>query len=106
MSFARTCALVVVLVVPAAGVSAQPIGVAPSVGAPVRDASGASLGRIEAVITDANGRPVQVVVRTRGVAGVRSRSRAVPVESLRADGGGFVTPLRRAEFDLLPPVRR
>ena len=84
----------------------QTLGPVPGVGAPVRDASGAALGRVEAVIADATGKPVQVVVRTRGMGGVRARSRAVPFDSLRPDGGGFVTPLRRAEFDLLPPVRR
>ena len=78
---------------------------APAIGAPVRDASGDLLGRIEAVVTE-GGRPVQVVVRTRGRTGVGARSRAVPVDSLRPDGSGWALPLRRSEFDLLPPLAR
>ena len=86
--------------------AAQGMQAVPGIGAPVRDAAGDQLGRVESVIKDAGGEPVQVVVRTRGVGGVRAQSRAVPFSSLRPEGGGFVLPLRRAEFDLLPAVKR
>ncbi|MBW3558498.1 MAG: hypothetical protein KY446_04025 [Proteobacteria bacterium] len=78
---------------------------APGIGAPVRGANGEVLGRIESVTRDSAGQPVQVVVRTRGLTGVRAQSRAVPITSLRPDGSGWVLPLRRAEFNLLPQVR-
>ena len=77
----------------------------PGIGDPVRGASGEVLGRIESITRDSSGRPVQAVVRTRGIAGVRAQSRAVPIASLRPEGSGWVLPLRRSEFNLLPAVR-
>ena len=77
----------------------------PGIGAPVRGAGGEVLGRVEAIVRDAAGRPAQVVVRTRGLTGGRAQSRAVPLASLRPDGSGWVLPLRRSEFQLLPPAR-
>lgn len=77
----------------------------PGIGAPVRGAGGEAFGRVESIVRDATGRPVQVVVRSRGLAGVRAQSRAVPIESLRPDGSGWVLPLRRSEFQLLPAAR-
>lgn len=88
----------------AAGVSAQDATPAP--GALVRDARGEPLGRVEAVVADADGRPVQVIVRSRGFGRVRSQARALPFGSLRPTGDGFITPLRKSEFELLPPTRR
>lgn len=80
---------------------------APAPGALVRDAQGEVLGRIETIVTDAQGRPVQAVVRSRGVPGVvGGQARALPVSSLRPNGDGFTAPLRRAEFQLLPASKR
>ncbi len=101
-----TSALAAALAAPArAPASGLAQGGAPGIGAPVRGANGEVLGRIESVTRDSTGRPVQVVVRTRGLTGVRAQSRAVPIASLRPDGSGWVLPLRRAEFNLLPQVR-
>lgn len=88
----------------ASAISAPPAG-APGIGAPVRGLGGEVFGRVEAIVRDGSGRPVQVVVRSRGIAGVRAQSRAVPVASLRPDGSGWMIPLRRSEFQLLPTMR-
>jgi len=78
----------------------------PAPGAVVRDADGAVLGRIETVVTDSAGRPVQVLVRSRTTGGARSELRALPAGSLRPAADGVSTPLRKAEFEVLPPIRR
>ncbi len=87
-------------------------GVAPAAaagvraGAVVRDSQGDAIGQIESVVTDAQGRAVQVVVRSRVLAGARTQLRAVPVSSLRPSGDGYALPLRRNEFELLPVLKR
>ena len=107
----RAAALVLALGLPAVPALAQtgspaPFGERlPGVGAPVRGAGGEMLGRVESITRDSSGRPVQVVVRTRGLGEVRARSRAVPLASLRPEGTGWVVPLRRSEFNLLPVAR-
>jgi hypothetical protein len=78
----------------------------PEVGATVRDAAGQVLGRIEAVTLDNTGRPVQVVVRARTVTRMGGDARSIPIASLRPDREGWSTPLRRAEFDLLPKLAK
>jgi hypothetical protein len=78
---------------------------APAPGAVVRDARGEVLGRIETVVTDATGRPVQVLVRSRTTAGMRSELRALPASSLRPTRDGVSTPLRKSEFEVLPTRR-
>lgn len=87
----------------ASAAAAQP---APARGAVVRDPHGEVLGRVETVVTDSTGRPVQVIIRSRTIPGVRSTLRALPAASLRPNGDGLRTPLRKAEFEVLPPVRR
>ncbi len=87
-------------------------GVAPAsdagvrAGALVRDAQGDALGQIESVVTDAQGRAVQVVIRSRVLAGARTQLRAVPITSLRRSGEGYALPLRKNEFELLPVYKR
>ncbi len=78
----------------------------PASGDIVRDSRGEVLGRIESVVADSAGRPVQVRVRSRTTAGMRSEVRALPASSLRPSRDGFSTPLRKAEFEVLPPARR
>lgn len=71
-------------------------------GRTVRDAKGVTLGQIDKVVVNADGRPVQVLVRPAGrpTAGVRS----LAVSGLSPDGDGFVTPLTKAEFEAMPTV--
>ncbi len=89
----------------AAHALAQPAA-APAVGAPVYDASGAQLGRVETVVADSQGRPQQVLVRTgSGVPG-RSQLKSLPISTLKPRQDGFGVSLRRAEFDALPSVER
>ncbi len=87
-------------------------GVAPAAsagvkaGAVVRDSQGDAVGQLESVVTDAEGRAVQVVVRSRVLAGARTQLRAVPISSLRPSGDGYALPLRKNEFELLPVLKR
>ena len=77
-----------------------------AVGAPVYDAAGAQLGRVEAVVSDSQGRPQQVLVRGGvGVPG-RSQLKSLPISSLRPRQDGFGVGLRRSEFDALPSVEK
>lgn len=84
----------------------SPAGDAPTAqayeGRTVRDAKGAVLGQIDKVVTNAAGRPVQVLVRAAGrpTGGVRS----LAVSGLSPAGDGFTTPLTKAEFEAMPTV--
>jgi hypothetical protein len=76
------------------------------VGAIVHGSQGEVLGRVESVVTAPDGRPLQVQVRTPGVAGVGERVKTLSVRSLRPRPGGYAVALRKAEFDALPSVDR
>lgn len=95
-----------VLLLTAAGAAAQDTTRVPAPGAVVRDSRGEVLGRVEAVVKDKAGRPVQVTIRSRTTAGMRSELRALPASSLQPTRDGFSTPLRKAEFEALPSGRR
>jgi hypothetical protein len=64
----------------------------------LKDPQGAILGQIERVISDADGRPRQVLVRVARVL------RALPIDALTASGDAYVTVLSRAELEALPPA--
>lgn len=91
----------------AAQAQAQPAPPAYSinVGAPVVDARGALLGRVETVIVD-GGRARQVLVRTPGLAGARTQLKSLPVAGLRPNGAGYRVSLRKSEFEALPALNR
>jgi hypothetical protein len=76
---------------------APPLG-APPLGAKVQDGRGKPVGKVEKIIADKDGRPVQVLVRVDRVL------RTLPVEALtpRRDGV-YVAVLSRAEIVALPP---
>ena len=92
----------------AINVAAQPRPAAEpvTVGATVYDAAGAPLGRIESLITDAEGRPQQALIRAAGGSAVRSRLKSLPLSSLKPRPEGYAVSLRKSEFDLLPAVER
>jgi hypothetical protein len=101
----RTALLAATIVLPWGG-AALAQAAQPAAGAVVRDAAGEVLGRIESVTLDNTGRPVQVVVRTQGLARVRPQSRALPIDVLKPERDGWSVPLKRAEFDLLPKLAK
>ncbi len=78
--------------------SAAPEAVAPRTGEKLKDAKGATVGQVEKVINDADGRPVQVLVRVSRVL------RVLPVDALTRSGDAYVTVLSRAELESLPPA--
>ena len=90
----------------AGGVAQTPPAPAIEVGATVHDSQGEVLGRIESVVTDPDGRPRQVQVRTPGLAGVGDRVKTLSVRSLRPRPGGYAVALRKEEFNALPTVDR
>lgn len=69
---------------------------APPVGATVKDKAGVPIGVVERVVSGADGRPYQVLIRQGAVL------RPLLVEALSAKGGGYVTVLSKAEFEILP----
>jgi hypothetical protein len=85
--------------------SDPPPAVSINVGAPVVDARGDLLGRVETVIVD-DGQARQVLVRTPGLAGARTQLKSLPVAGLRPNGAGYRVSLRKAEFDALPSLDR
>jgi hypothetical protein len=71
---------------------------APAPGQKVKDAKGATVGQVEKIINDADGRPRQVLVRVTRVL------RVLPVDALTRSGDAYVTVLSRAELEALPPA--
>jgi len=94
--------LLIVLVCPAGAAFAQAVQARGSdvgdarVGQKLRDEKGSALGEIEKVVSDANGRQRQVLVRVAGVL------RPLPLDSLTRSGDAYVTVLSRAELEALP----
>ncbi len=80
---------------PAASADA-PAAEAPQPGQKLKDAGGVTLGQIEKIISDADGRPRQVLVRVTRVL------RVLPIDALTRSGDGYVTVLTRAELEALP----
>ena len=70
----------------------------PPIGAEVRDAKGANVGKVEKIILGADGKPRQVLIRVDRVL------RALPVEALQRSGDAYVAVLTRAEIAALPPA--
>jgi hypothetical protein len=66
-------------------------------GAKLKDARGVTVGQIEKVISNLDGRPRQVLVRVTRV------RRTLPVDALTRVGDAYVTALTRAELEALPP---
>lgn len=73
-----------------------PPAAAPQPGQKLKDAKGATLGQIEKIISDADGRPRQVLVRVTRVL------RVLPIDALTRSGDAYVTVLSRAELEALP----
>ena len=104
--FQTALAAAAVLAVGAAPAAARQDGASGvTVGEEVRGSDGSTLGRIEQVVSDPQGRPQQVLVRTRGLGGVASQMKSLPISTLRAAPGGYVVALRKSEFELLPAVK-
>ena len=76
--------------------SAESAAAAPQPGQKLKDSQGATLGQIEKVITNADGRPRQALVRVARVL------RVLPVDALTRSGDAYVTVLTRAELESLP----
>ena len=68
----------------------------PRLGQKVTDAQGAALGQIEKIISDAQGRPRQVLVSVARVL------RVLPLDALTPAGDAYVTVLTREELESLP----
>lgn len=84
---------------PGAAPAQPPSGTAaPTVGAEVRDDKGKPVGKIEKIISGADGRPKQALVRVERVL------RALPIEALQRSGDAYVAVLSRAEIAALPPA--
>jgi enterochelin esterase-like enzyme len=71
----------------------------PRTGEKLKDAKGAVLGHIERVVSDAGGRPRQVLVRVARVLHV------LPIDALTRSGDAYVTVLSRAELEALPATQ-
>lgn len=71
-------------------------------GARIVDADGSEIAEIQYRLAGADGAVRQVLVRTGGVAGVRSSLKALPVAALTPKDGSFVAPLTRTELLTLP----
>jgi hypothetical protein len=69
---------------------------APRPGQKLKDSKGQTVGEIEKIIADAEGRPRQVLVRVTRVL------RVLPVDALARSGDAYVTVLSRAELESLP----
>jgi len=84
----------------AAGVMMQPsvaaAQAAPPVGSPVKDKAGATIGVVERIILGQDGRPYQLMIRQGAVL------RPLLAEAVTPRGGGYVTVLSKAEFEILP----
>jgi hypothetical protein len=70
----------------------------PRPGQKLKDSKGATLGQIEKVIADSDGRPRQVMVSVARVL------RILPVDALTLSGDAYVTVLTRGELESLPPA--
>jgi hypothetical protein len=105
-SFLIAAAMVVLTCAPGAAAAQSPPAQAVEIGAAVHDSEGQVLGRIESVVSDPDGRPRQVLVRTPGVAGVGEKVKTLPVRALRPRPGGYAVALRKAEFNALPSTDR
>lgn len=68
---------------------------APRVGAVVKDVKGVVIGPVERVINGPDGKPRQVLIRGGRVL------RPLPVDGLVLQDGAYVTPLTKAEFEIL-----
>lgn len=86
-------ALAVAVGLYAAPAAAQAV---PPVGATVKDKAGVSIGVVERVVLGQDGRPYQLMIRQGPVL------RPLLVEAVSAKGGGYVTVLSKAEFEILP----
>lgn len=75
------------------------------VGARLLDAEGQPSGRIEAVLSDAGGEPLAVLVHSGGFLGIGGHSFVVPLTALdieAADGEGVPSSIIRSQIALLP----
>jgi hypothetical protein len=100
MKIAAPFALLTALLLTApalASALAQDRAAAPAVGAKVVDSKGKPVGTVEKVITEADGRPVQVMVRVDRIL------RTLPVDALAPSGNAYASVLSRAEITALPP---
>lgn len=77
---------------PAADIAAAP----PRLGQKLKDSKGATVGQIEKIIADADGRPRQVLVSVARVL------RVLPLDALTRSGDACVTVLTREELESLP----
>ena len=73
-------------------------------GTTIQDSQGQTLGRIEGLLTGPDGGLRQVLVRTGGVARVRSSVKAIPAAGLAVKAGQAVAALTREEAQSLPDV--
>jgi hypothetical protein len=78
-----------------AGARAQ--SAVPPVGATVKDVKGLNIGTVERVVLGRDGAPRQVLVRGGRVL------RPLPIDGLAFKDGAYVTPLSKAEFEILQP---
>ena len=74
------------------------------VGASVRSPSGDNVGRVEHVLTGPDGLVRQVLVRTGGVARVRSSLKALPAAGLTSRGADLAASVTQEELLALPDV--
>jgi hypothetical protein len=80
-----------------------PTGGAPALeGRTVRGADGAALGVVERVVRHADGRPVQVLVRPKGVRSGGPKSLAYGAVHMEKDE--VSVPLTKPEFDAMPSL--
>lgn len=68
----------------------------------VVSAEGASIGDIEEVLIDTDGRPASFVVEVGGFLGIAERSVAVPVEAFEFRGGQYVSKMTKRQLENLP----
>jgi len=99
-------ALILAAMLAAAGpalAQAPAAGAAPALeGRTVRGADGATLGVVERVVRHADGRPVQVLVRPKGLRTGGPKSLAY--SAVRLENDQVSVPLTKPEFDAMPSV--
>ncbi len=71
----------------------------------VLDARGEEIAEVRHRLSGPDGAVRQVLVRTGGVAGVRSSLKALPAAALTPQGDAVVAPLTRLELQTLPDAQ-
>jgi hypothetical protein len=73
-----------------------------TVGAPVLDASGQTVGSLEDIVVVGEGSELAAVVKYGGFLGIGNRTVAVPSEQVSVESAGIVTSVTREQVEIAP----